>query len=192
MSERIRSFIAIELTDERLLGRLTELQQILLNTGADLKLVERENLHFTLRFLGELPPTTIQAVTAEMESLTFKPFSIHLYGVGAFPNPRHINVVWVGVHEGAEEVRMLFNQIEPRLRRLGLPPDHKGFSPHLTIGRVKTGRNRERLAEAVEKLKDYEVGAMRSGPLKLKKSVLTPKGPIYSTLYQIAPREQNV
>jgi len=186
LTEYIRSFISLDLTDERLLDRVTELQQTLLNTGADLKLVERENLHLSLRFLGELPPTILQSVTNIIDTITFKPFPIHFHGVGVFPNPRHINVVWIGVREGAEEVSALFNQLEPHLRKLGLPPDQKGFSPHLTIARVKTGRNREKLAKAVESLSDYEIGVASSGPLRLKKSTLTPRGPVYSTLHERA------
>ncbi|MEM3736950.1 MAG: RNA 2',3'-cyclic phosphodiesterase [Candidatus Bathyarchaeia archaeon] len=191
MLERIRSFIAFDLSDEKLLDRLVELQRTLLDTGADLKLVERENLHLTLRFLGELPPDVTQAVTAVVQTVTFKPFTIHFRGLGVFPNFHHINVVWVGVREGAEEMQALFNQIEPKLRKLGLRPDQKGFSPHLTIARVKTGKNRERLVEVVQSLSDCEVGEVSSGPLKLKMSTLTSKGPQYSTICQKEPNVQD-
>ncbi|MFH1328793.1 MAG: RNA 2',3'-cyclic phosphodiesterase [Candidatus Bathyarchaeota archaeon] len=186
MSERIRSFIAIDIDDELLLNRLVELQQTLVNTGANLKLVEKENLHFTLRFLGENPATAINNICDEMKKVSFKPLNLHMKGVGVFPNINRINVVWTGIVEGKEEIRALFNQIESRLSALGFPHDPKGFSPHLTIARVKTGKNKDKLAKSVTELSDHEVGNMTVNYVRLKRSILTPKGPNYSTIYKIS------
>jgi len=82
-------------------------------------------------------------------------------------------------------LRSIFNQLEPSLRSLGFAPDPKGFSPHLTIARVKSGRNKAELAKLLNENADYEFGIVRAECLKLKKSDLTPKGPIYSTIREV-------
>jgi len=183
--DRIRSFIAVELGDSDILTKVTSLQRTLIQTGADLKIVEPQNIHITLRFLGEIPASLLESVCEAMRQIKFQPFDLELQGLGCFPDYRRPNVVWVGMARGEVELRSIFNQIEPNLRNLGFPPDRKGFSPHLTIARVRSGRNRQELVEAVEALKDQTLGSMTVSKVKLKKSVLTPKGPIYTTLYEV-------
>ncbi|MEM3442722.1 MAG: 2'-5' RNA ligase family protein, partial [Candidatus Bathyarchaeia archaeon] len=81
----------------------------------------------------------------------------------------------------------IFNQLEPQLRRLGFKPDPKGFSPHLTIARVKSGRNKAELAKFIGEHSNYEFGVVKAECLRLKRSDLTPKGPVYSTLREFCP-----
>jgi len=183
--ELIRSFIAVELGDGDVLTKVTSLQRTLIETGADLKIVEPQNIHVTLRFLGEIPGSLVERVCKAMRQIKFQPFDLELEGLGCFPDYRRPNVVWVGITRGEVELRGIFNQLEPNLRKLGFPPDRKGFSPHLTIARVRSGRNRQKLVEAVEALKDQSLASMTVSRVKLKKSVLTPKGPIYTTLCEV-------
>jgi len=183
--ELVRSFIAVELGDGDILTKLTSLQRTLIQTGADLKIVEPQNIHVTLRFLGEIPASLVESVCEAMRQIKFQPFDLELKGLGCFPDYHRPNVVWVGITRGEVELRSIFNQLEPSLRRLGFPPDRKGFSPHLTIARVRSGRDRQKLVESVEALKDQTIGSITVSRVKLKKSVLTPKGPIYSTLYEV-------
>jgi len=185
MSETIRSFVAFDIDSELVLKRLSEAQNILTNTGADLKLVKPQNIHVTMRFLGNISPPMVDSIHEEMKKISFTPFEIELKGLGAFPSLKYARVVWVGIRKGADELMNVFNQLEPRLRRLGFKPDPKGFSPHLTIARVKTGRHKAELVKCVEDLVDYEFGIIKADYLKLKKSVLTPKGPIYTTLREV-------
>lgn len=187
MSEQIRSFIAFDIADEEVLRRISNVQQALSSTGADLKLVEPKNIHATLRFLGEIPQAIVDKVSLEMKKVSFSPFEIELKGTGAFPNLTRLNVIWIGISKGADELSDIFNQLEPKIRSLGFPPDTKGFSPHITIARVKSGRNKAELAQQVMTMKDFEFGTIRGDCLKLKKSVLTPQGPIYSTLSEVQP-----
>jgi 2'-5' RNA ligase len=182
MSEKIRSFISVDITDQVLLDKIVKIQQALLETGADLKLVEPENLHLTLRFLGEIPKPTLELVREELKSLRFNQFKLNLQGTGAFPNLRRINVVWIGIKEGEENLKEIAKKVESMLKKLGFPPDPKGFSPHLTIARVRTGKNKDRLVSFIEKFRDYEVGWTTVDSVRLKKSTLTPKGPIYTTI----------
>ncbi len=185
MSERVRGFIAFDVEDERVVKRLLEIQKALIETGADLKPVEPQNIHVTLRFLGDVSPGIIDKVHKAMEAVQFKPFVVGLKGVGAFSSLRSPRVIWVGLREGVEELKRIFEQLEPQLRRLGLPPDPKGFSPHVTIARVRTERQLAALVKRLKELADVEVGFINAKCLRLKRSVLTPKGPIYSTLKEV-------
>jgi len=91
--------------------------------------------------------------------------------------------------EGAEQLKSVFTQLEPQIQALGFAPDAHGFSPHLTIARVRSGKNRERLADVVIKRANYEFGIIKADCLRLKRSQLSPKGPTYSTLREYCPAE---
>ena len=185
MSERLRSFIAFDIEDIEIVRRLTEAQVDIAKTGADLKLVEPKNIHITVRFLGNISPGMVNKIYGAMENVSFKPFQVEIKGLGAFPNLRFPRVVWAGIRKGAEELRNIFEQLEPQLRKLGFQPDPKGFSPHITIARVKTGRNKAELARTLKELAEKEFGVMIAKCLRLKKSTLTPRGPIYTTLKEV-------
>jgi len=183
--ELIRSFIAFDVDDENITRRLSEIQSMLLKTGADLKIVKPENIHVTIRFLGEIPPSIVEKVYEEMSKVTFTPFDIEVKGLGVFPHMRRIRVIWAGIRKGANELRNIYYQLEPNIQQIGLRPDNKGFSPHLTIARVRTGRRKEELARVIKDLENYEFGIIKAKCLRLKRSVLTPRGPIYSTLREV-------
>ena len=185
MSERLRSFIAFDIEDSEIVRHLTEAQVDIAKTGADLKLVEPKNIHITVRFLGNISPEMVNKIYGAMENVSFKPFQVEIKGLGAFPNLRFPRVVWAGIRKGAEELRNIFEQLEPQLRKLGFQPDPKGFSPHITIARVKTGRNKAELAKTLKELAEKEFGVMIAKCLRLKKSTLTPRGPIYTTLKEV-------
>ena len=182
MLETIRSFIAFDIDSEQVLNKLKEAQDMLAKTGADLTLVKPQNIHITLRFLGDITPSMVDKIDKEMQNIAFKPFDVEIKGIGAFPNLNYARVVWAGIQQGEEELKNIFNQLEPRLRSLGFRPDSKGFSAHLTIARVRSGRNKAELVKCVSEMVDYEFGKVHAECLRLKKSVLTSQGPIYSTL----------
>ena len=187
MPESIRSFIAFDIENDICVNRLAAAQCQLLQTGADLKLVGPQNIHITIRFLGNIIPTMVERIFDEMKQDQFTPFNVQIKGLGAFPNSRYPRVIWAGITQGANQLKNIFSQLEPKLRGLGFAPDTRGFSPHLTIARVRSGRNKQQLAEFLTKYTDYEVGTVDARCLRLKKSALTPKGPIYSTLKEFCP-----
>jgi len=189
MSEMIRSFMAFDIENDSVLKRMTEAQAILTKSGADLKLVEPKNIHVTLRFLGDITPNTVEKIFEEMKTVQFVPFDIKIQGVGAFPTSRYARVVWAGISEGASDLRSIFSQLEPRLCGLGFSPDSKGFSPHLTIARVRSGRNKAELSRVIDENSGFEFGTIRGECLRLKRSVLMPKGPIYSTQREFCPKQ---
>ena len=189
MSETIRSFIAFDINSETILKNITNIQNLLTKTGANLKLVKPENIHITVRFLGNITPNMVEKIFEEMKKTHFSPFNVKIHGIGAFPHLRYPRVLWAGITEGADQLRNIFNQLEPRIRSLGFAPDTRGFSPHLTIARVKSGRNKAELIKCINENKNCRFGTVKAECLKLKKSNLTPKGPIYSTLKEYRPEK---
>jgi len=183
--ERIRSFISVDLDEPNIKERIVNAQRGLEQTGAQLKIVDPAIMHLTLRFLGEIPQSTVEKVKEAMDGVRFQPFEIEFSGLGAFPSLKRINVVWVGIRKGDGNLSDIFRQLEPNLRQLGLPPDNKGFSPHLTIARARSGVNRDPLAEYVASMRDADFGRMPVTAVRLKRSTLTPKGPIYTTMHEV-------
>jgi len=189
MPEAIRSFIAFDVNDEPVRKRMADMQSLLVRTRAHLKLVKPQNIHVTLRFLGNITPNMVEKIFEEMKRVQFTPFDVKINGLGAFPHLRYPRVVWAGITEGADQLRDIFSQLEPRLRNLGFAPNTKGFSPHLTVARVKSRRNKAELAKFVNENADCEFGTIKADCLKLKRSNLTPRGPIYSVLKEFCPQE---
>ena len=183
--ETIRSFIAFDIEAEDMLRNFSNIQSMLAETGADLRLVKPENIHITVRFLGNISPRQVDEIHGEMKKIEFAPFEVDVRRLGVFPSPKRIRVVWVGIRRGAQEIRDIFSQLEPRLQRLGFKHDVKGFSPHLTIARVKTDRNKTELVRRLKELEAYEIGLVKAECLRLERSVLTPRGPIYSVLREV-------
>ncbi len=181
----IRSFVAVDLNDDRVLGNIVDTQQKLSRTGGDLKLVERQNIHITLRFLGEIPRELVHEIIEQIKQIKFSRFEVEFKGLGVFPSLRQPRVLWVGIEKGAEELARIFEDLEKILRTLRVQPDRRGFSPHLTIARVRSGRNRAELTRIVSEMEDKEFGSIDVDSVRLKKSTLTPHGPMYEDLYAL-------
>ncbi|MGC8582957.1 MAG: RNA 2',3'-cyclic phosphodiesterase [Thermoproteus sp.] len=181
MSERIRSFIAIDVAAKAVVDAVLALQRGLMETGADLKPVEPHNLHLTLIFLGEQPRRNLDEIARRLEGLSHKRFAIELRGVGAFPNPSSPRVVWIDVGRGREELVRLAQDVRALTREFA--EEDEEFTPHLTVARVKGPRNRDRLAAFIEAHRSDYFGEVEVAEVKLKRSTLTPRGPIYNDLY---------
>ena len=153
-----------------------------MGTGADLKVVEAENVHLTLKFLGEIPEARAMEVAGTVREMSFSPFSFKVEEVGVFPSASRPNVVWAGITDGVAELSRVFQDLETRLSGLGFERERRRFSPHLTICRVRSGRNRAQLVAEIEGLRDMVFGSVNVDRVTLKKSVLTRQGPVYSTL----------
>jgi 2'-5' RNA ligase len=182
-----RAFVAIDI-DESTRQKLVGAQKQLATSGADIKLVEPENVHVTMKFLGDMPDNKVGAVVEAMRTAVAgtPPFDMKVRGIGTFPNMRYIRVIWAGVADGRDVVISLQRNIDRELQRLGFPPE-RGFVPHLTLARVRTPRRKEQLAATIEGMakENTEFGDMRAQAVELKQSQLTSKGPIYSTIARI-------
>jgi len=183
-SQLIRCFYAIDIEDKSTLEKITAVQNRLQETGANLKLVAPENIHITLKFIGEVPSEFTDQMILFSSEINFSSFKVELHDVGCFPSLRRINVIWVGIRQGNIGLMNIYQGLETRMRQLGLKPERHGFSPHITIARVRSGRNIDKLAVAIEEVSDTFFGIFEVLNFRLKKSVLKPVGPTYSTIYQ--------
>jgi RNA 2',3'-cyclic 3'-phosphodiesterase len=187
MSQLVRAFLSFDIDDATIKKRLSDMQHQAVQTGADLRPVEPDNIHMTIRFLGDITLNLADKILDVMQEVKFKPFPVQLMGLGVFPNLYNPRVLWAGIALGSEQLDNIFKQMEPKLRNLGLPPEHNAFSPHLTIARVRSPKNRDKLAELVTKNERFDFGTLEAKCLRLKRSELTPNGPIYSTLKEFCP-----
>jgi 2'-5' RNA ligase len=189
----IRTFIAVRL-NERIHRRLELLQEELRGATPPrmVRWVEPANIHLTLKFLGDVPEARIVEISQAIQTVAAgaTPFSFELAGLGCFPNTQRPNVVWVGVQEPAGRLARLQENVESALERLGFAREGRGFSPHLTLGRVRReGRPADIAAvgQAIEKRRDKvtSVGRQEIATITLFKSDLRPDGPIYTALAEM-------
>jgi RNA 2',3'-cyclic 3'-phosphodiesterase len=181
----VRIFIAVEVPEGEVKNRIIGSMRAVSESGADLKPVEPQNIHITLRFLGEVTTAKLESIKLELNKITFNSFDVSLQGVGVFPDYKHINVIWVAVDEGNIGLVDLYERINNVLRGVGIPSDIRGLSPHITVARVRSGRNKENLSKTISGLKDIEFGTFHVHSFHLKKSTLTSTGPIYQSLLEV-------
>jgi 2'-5' RNA ligase len=179
----MRAFVAVDVSTIAI-AKVQE--EILSTTGwdaRDVKRVEPRNFHFTLIFLGEISDHDVDSIKERMAAFQFEPFTITYTGIGAFPNAANARVIWVGVDpEGVQKLTSLAVEVEAKMSDLGFKAD-KPFSAHMTFLRAK-GRPL-RATEISSKYQERTFGSDRIDKVHLKKSELTPSGPIYSDVYTI-------
>ena len=179
----MRTFVAAEIQNDEVLNSIAKLQ-------SDLKIkakpVGKENMHFTLLFLGEITEELAPKIMEALQLISFSPIQISFIGAGAFPNPRFPRVIWIGVDDiASQNLVKLATQVEEKLGPLGFKSD-KPFRPHLTIFRIKSSVGD--ISKELDKLKTINLGHDTISELKFKKSILTPTGPIYSDLQVVKAR----
>ncbi|MBO3803624.1 MAG: RNA 2',3'-cyclic phosphodiesterase [Candidatus Brockarchaeota archaeon] len=183
----IRCFVSVDIEDPSVMSKVESLQRELLLTHADLRLVNPKSIHLTLLFLGEVEETVAKGICGVLRGKELSPKKVRLEGLGLFPSASRPNVVWIGIASGAEELNAAACRVASLLKPFGFSPDEKGFQAHVTIARVRSGRNKDRLLEKVRELGRVQVGEVSTSPVRLKKSTLTPVGPIYETLCEAVP-----
>lgn len=178
----VRTFVAIELPEE-VRRQIEMVQAILKEAQAPVKWVEPKNVHITLKFIGEIPEERLEPLFQGVQSglKGAGPFYLKLSGIGAFPNLKRPRVIWIGVNRGKEELVRLQQSVERNICAHGFPQEEREFSPHLTIGRVKSLWG---LADLVRRIKTVEFvsGDIIVEGVVVVRSDLTPQGPIYTTL----------
>ncbi len=188
----MRCFIAIDI-DKKTRTNLADLQQKLAGEvdirKGDVKWVNPDNIHLTLKFLGEIEDT--QAVEAceiaEQVAARHNNFDIEIASVGTFGG-KSARVVWAGVTQGANELIDLQKDLDNELAQAGHPKDQREFSAHLTLCRIGYPKAGAKLAEVCKGYKDYKVGSISADALCVYQSRLTPAGPVYTLLgsYKLA------
>ena len=179
----MRVFIAVEI---KATAMILKFEKEIEKTHANIKLVEPENIHVTLKFLGDTEEKFIDSIEHIMKETVKEtsPFNLKLIRTGVFPNENYTKVIWIGIEDG-NILQTLAQRLDEQLINLGFPKEKRGFSPHLTIGRVKTAENKTQLLQLLHHYADTEFGEYKIDTIVLKKSDLTPKGPIYTTLKEV-------
>ena len=178
---QIRAFLAIDLDDD-LKPKINKIIREFKKTDARIKYVELTNLHLTLKFFGDIDTEGLSLLEDAISNVLseFESFNVKIKGCGAFPNSNRINVIWVGIDDDSI-IRDMHDLLDKEFVRLGFDKDRK-FSTHLTIGRMKSAKNKNKVKSTIEEFEDVEIGEMEVTQISLKKSTLTPAGPIYEDL----------
>jgi 2'-5' RNA ligase len=185
MSDTIRCFIAIELSPDNQ-EKLNPIIKELKTSGADVKWVKPENIHLTLIFLGHADAKQISEIEKILEATAkeFAKFEFQLSELGAFPKITSPRVIWVNAQEPIGIIKKIVSQLEEKLEKLGFAKEDREFTPHITIGRVRSSRGRIYLKDKLETTKISSAIIQQVDKITLFKSTLTPSGPIYEILNQ--------
>jgi 2'-5' RNA ligase len=192
MKDVQRLFIAIELNQE-IRQNLAKVAYPFHENG--IKWVDAENIHLTLKFLGDIPTRDIRSITDALTSSISNtpPFEISVKGTGCFPNPRQARVLWAGLVY-PENLSNLQHNIDESLLRLGIPAEKRPFSPHLTLARVVEGINESIASKAYQHLLRYQnntFGKIVVEHVTLFNSTLTREGSIYRAMVRV-PLQKNL
>ena len=191
MKNTVRTFVAVEIS-EPVRRAAAKLIKTLSTTAADVKWVEPQNLHLTVKFLGDviLKETARICQAVQKAAAEVEPFELTIGGVGAFPNPERPRTIWIGGHcedaadvDAADGMALLHEKIEQRLAKLGFRKDSRRFQAHLTIGRVRRGGpGLADLARLVQENADLPLGKTVVREAVVFSSQMTREGPAYHPL----------
>ncbi|MHA1628876.1 MAG: RNA 2',3'-cyclic phosphodiesterase [Candidatus Heimdallarchaeota archaeon] len=184
MSSSIRAFFAVDIDDKELKRKIVEVQKELALPETRIKFVEPNNLHLTLKFLGDIDESIVPELQKAAEKITFEPFTLELQGVGCLPSFSYINAIYIGVIQGFEPLKTLATKLEQICAPFNVKKERRAFKAHLTIGRLKRTNNKALLVEKIRAMEHHVFGTTTITKFKLKKSVLTQQGPRYSTLFE--------
>ena len=179
----IRSFIAISL-DPEIISNIEKTQKQLKTLSADVKWVNPRSIHLTLKFLGSVEERDIEKIALGIQNgiKGFKPWSAAVKNVGAFPSLKSPRVVWIGIEDPGGQIIKLQNQIEKEMANLGFEEEERKFSPHLTLGRVRSPKGKNELVQYLLDEREQSFGEIKVDRLILFKSELKPTGAIYTAL----------
>ena len=195
MTETVRAFLAIELPDE-VTAALASVTEAVGSAGVKgVRIVRPQDVHLTLKFLGNVPSSEIDAIVAAVTPVAEaqRAFTVELGGTGAFPRNGRPRVLWVGVGGDLTALRQLQEGIESALEPLGYESESREFSPHLTVARIRDGTppaDGRRAVEAASSADRLASGAridVRS--VSLIRSILLPEGARYERLARIPLRQ---
>ncbi len=190
--ETIRAFIALALP-EHVTGALDRLQQKLKQFGIKMKYTDPENIHLTVKFLGDIRTGQADAIGEKLTQAAdgFAPIELSAKGMGVFPGIRKPRVLWTGVGGHTENLEKLHAEVESAMEVLGFEKENRRFSAHLTLGRFKDRADQALLADAIRQFGGFESDSFTADALYLFKSTLTPKGPVYEILSDHPLRGEN-
>lgn len=191
--EQVRLFIAIELDDalraalKRAQTRLQDDKTRDIVAREIVRWVAPQNIHLTLKFLGNAKALQVDELRRALERVARDSAPLHFTarGLGCFPNTRRPNNVWIGLEGDLERAALLVQRIDDECAALGFAREPRGFTPHLTLGRVKreaSSSQRAALGEWIKNFPRETYGEIRADSIALIASDLQPRGPVYTIL----------
>lgn len=180
----LRTFIALDMPPE-VKAAIASYVQPFKSLRGRVSWVKPENLHLTLKFLGDTPANRVEEIATALQEIAAATtaFSANIVGAGAFPNGEKPRVLWVGLSEPAETLLQLAQAIDAQMHRFGFAKEKRAFAPHLTIGRVKDAR----IPEVIRALQAKPFAAMSAefGEIIFMQSELNSTGSIYTPLQKL-------
>ena len=181
----MRVFVAVEISSKQIINSIKQLQK---KININAKPTKSENLHFTLQFLGEVSDEKVSQIIKVLHTIEFSSFDISLKGLGIFPRSNTPRIIWIGIRNEDERQKLieLTKKVRKTLKGIGFSAE-KSSKPHITIFRIK--KNTGDITEELNQFNTIEFGVQKITSIKLKKSELTPDGPIYLDLTEVKTKK---
>jgi len=182
--DSIRAFIAINLP-ENVISKIRDVQEQLKKYKIKISWTKPENIHLTLKFLGDIQPESIESIERVIEESikACHPMELFSRAIGFFPSVKRPRVLWMGLLGQTEELALLQQKIDIGLSALDFPLESKSFTGHLTLGRLKAGGTPEVFIDIMKSFQEISTDRFVADSVNLYKSRLTPSGPIYTKLF---------
>lgn len=186
MSNTIRAFIAIDMPDD-VAAALNGLQQELKVMRLNVRWVRPENIHLTLKFLGDIKPADIERIEVAMADAVHgrPPFMLTLSGIGFFPGVNRPRVIWVGLGGQTRHLIDLQTHLADRLAAIGFPREKRSYQAHLTLGRIRQAKRSDRFSPVLQQFSDWGDREFSADRIGLFRSDLKPSGAVYTKLKQV-------
>lgn len=180
--ETIRTFLGIKIP-KNITDKIEKIQKEIENLGVDAKFVEKENLHFNLKFFGSRKTEETEKIKKVVKNAVpkFKKFELEISRIGVFPSKSAPRVLWLGVAED-KELEKLYDELENQFEKIGITKENRPFKAHLTLCRMRSDKNKENLIEKMSEYEHKSFGKFLVDELVLVQSKLSPKGPTYVDL----------
>jgi 2'-5' RNA ligase len=182
----MRIFIGIKL-DDKVLKEMEKFLKPFKKTASPIKWTKPENIHVTLKFIGEVTPDKYSRIETLLDNADFHTGAIDLNiaGCGKFGKGRDMSIFWIGLDKN-EKLEDLYNRIENTLKKAGIPKEQRKFKPHLTVARNKKNHNFKSFFELIDQNSDRLIAGQRVTGFQVVESRLTPDGPLYTPLKEIS------
>ena len=186
MSDNIRTFIAFKLP-KNIISSIKKIQEDIKSCAVKAKWINPENIHLTLKFLGNINHTDIERISETIIDTVkgHSPISLAAKGIGVFPNIKRPRVIWVGITGEIEKLTGIQKDIEKNLEELGFPREKRSFKGHLTLGRIKGKINPKKLLDTMKKFERFKSESFIADKVFLFKSELKSTGSVYTELKSI-------
>ena len=168
-------------------AKISGIQEKLKAAGADVSWTRPEGMHLTLKFFGEIEDKRIPKIEKALDAVVdgIPTFTLSVSGMGTFPDMRRPRVIWIGLKEDGGNLLRLQKGVEEDLKKTGFPSEDRRFTPHITLGRIRSNKNTDKLLRLIEEGKVEELGSFDVSEVHLIKSELKPAGAEYTELYSI-------